>query len=417
MKAIVIGAGARGRSYASFALKHPDKLQIVGVAEPNEERRNKLKEEHNIPDENCFESWEQVFKREKFADSVFICTQDKMHFKPTIMAAELKYHVLLEKPMSPSPSECMEMVQAVEKNAVKAVVCHVLRYSDFFIKIKNIIMSGEIGEIVSVVHNENISTTHMAHSFVRGNYSRSKDCSSLILAKSCHDTDILQWLIGKKCLKVTSFGSLKFFNEQNRPKGAPLRCTDGCPLGEVCPYDARKLYFEGHFAYRPWFRCAVAQSADADISDEHVLEMLKTGPYGKCVFMTDNDVVDHQVVNFLFEDGITAMFSLSGFTPESFRTIKIMGTKGQIRASEENNEIEVTVFSTCNSRLVNNSSLEKLSSHGGGDEGIISAFCDYIDNDVKTVSLSTFRETAQNHMISFAAEESRKNGGQVVKLS
>ena len=207
MKAILIGAGQRGLGYAKFAVNNPDKLEIVGVAEPVEERRNKVKEKYKIPEENCFTTWEHVFEREKFADAVFICTQDQLHYEPTLAAAEAGYHILLEKPMSPSPEECMKMAETAEKNNVKGVVCHVLRYSDFFVSLKNIIDSGEIGEVVSVVHNENVGNTHQAHSFVRGHWRNSAESSPMILAKACHDTDIIQWLIGKKCSKVSSFGS------------------------------------------------------------------------------------------------------------------------------------------------------------------------------------------------------------------
>lgn len=415
MKAIVIGAGGRGMGYAQFAIDNPDLLQIVGVAEPNEERRNKLKNDHNIPEENCFTSWEQVFEREKFADAVFICTQDRMHYGPTVKAAEMKYHILLEKPISPSQEECMGMVKAVEENGVKAVVCHVLRYSNFFVEMKKMIMNGEIGDVVSMVHNENVGNSHQAHSFVRGYWRNSKESSPMILAKSCHDTDIMQWLIGKKCLKVSSFGSLKYFNKKNCPEGAPLRCTDGCPH-EDCLYDARKLYFEGHTGYREWYRRGAAESASMQISDERVLEGLKTGQFGKCVFQTDNDVVDHQIVNMQFEDDITAVFSMSAFTPETSRTIKIMGTKGQIRASMAAKVIELTDFATYTKKVINLEDLGGLAGHGGGDEGLLRAFCDYIDNDVMNIGISSLRVTAENHMISFAAEESRVGGGKLVEL-
>lgn len=417
MKAILIGAGPRGRGYSSFAVSNPDKLQIVGVAEPIDKLRNEVKKKYNIPEENCFRSWEQVFERKKFADAVFICTQDKMHYEPTLAAAEKGYHILLEKPMSPSPTECIEMTEAAEKNNVKVVVCHVLRYADFFVELKRIIDSGEIGNMVSVVHNENVGNTHQAHSFVRGNWRNSKESSPMILAKSCHDTDILQWLIGKRCLKVTSFGSLKYFNKENCFTDAPPRCTDGCPHGDECPYDARKLYFPDHTGYREWYARVAANIGEGEVDYNLVLEALKKGPYGRCVFQCDNDVVDHQVVNMEFEDGVTAMFSMSAFTPETSRTIKIMGTKGQIRASMETNEITVTDFLTYTNRKADISESDGLQGHGGGDTGLMNAFCDYVDNDVKSIGISDIRVTAENHMISFAAEESRLGGGKLINLT
>lgn len=416
MKAIIIGAGMRALNYASYSTQHPEELQIVGVAEPNEERRMEVKRRFDIPDENCFDSWEKVFEREKFADAVFICTQDKMHYEPTMAAIEKEYHILLEKPMSPSPEECIKMAEAAEKKNVKVVVCHVLRYADFFVEIKKIILSGEIGDVVSMVHNENVGNSHHSHSFVRGNWRNSKESAPMILAKSCHDTDIMQWLIGKKCLKVSSFGSLKYFNKENCPKDAPPRCTDGCPHFDDCPYDTRKLYFEGHTGFRYWYRCVAANTGDMPATDEQVMEALKTGPYGRCVFQCDNDVVDHQSVNLEFEDGVTALFSMCAFTPETSRTIKIMGTKGQIRGHMEENTIIVTDFLTYTDRVIDISQSNGLAGHGGGDTGMMEALCDYINNDVKSIGISDIRTTAENHLISFAAEESRLNGGKVVEL-
>lgn len=417
MKAILIGSGSRGMLYANYGLDHPEDLQIVGVADPADYVRGVTAEKHNIPEENIFTSWEQVFEREKFADAVFVCTQDKLHYAPTMAAIEKGYHVLVEKPLSPSPEECFEMAEAAEKKGVKVVVCHVLRYANFFTELKKIIDSGEIGEVVSVIHNENVGNTHQAHAFVRGHWRNSKESSPMILAKSCHDTDIVQWLIGKKCKRVSSFGSLMYFNEKNAPEGAPERCTDGCPYGDTCPYDTRKLYFEGHTGYRWWYRAHVARlSRHEEATDEQVINALNTSTYGKCIFKCDNDVVDHQVVNMEFEGGATAAFSMCAFTPETSRTIKIMGTKGQIRGHLGKNVIVVTDFLTYTDREIDLGVVGGKEGHGGGDDGLMRAFCDYINNDVKSVGISDIRVTAENHMISFAAEESRVGGGKVIEL-
>ncbi|MBR2884924.1 MAG: Gfo/Idh/MocA family oxidoreductase [Clostridia bacterium] len=416
MKAIVIGAGGRGLGYAKRALTHPDKLQIVGVAEPLEERRESVRTLYNVPQENCFTTWEDVFNREKFADAVMICTQDQMHYEPTMKAIEKGYHILLEKPVSPNPEECLKIADAAEKKGVKVVVCHVLRFAPFFVEMKKAIINGDIGEIVSVVHNENVGNSHQAHSFVRGAWRNTAQSSPMILAKSCHDTDIMQWLIGKKCLKLSSFGSLKYFKKENCPEGAPPRCTDGCPYGDECFYDTRKLYFPGHTGYREWYR-RIATSAAGEVSDERVMESLKTTQYGKCVFQCDNDVVDHQVVSMEFEDGITALFSMSAFTPETSRTIKIMGTKGEIRASMAVNKIEITDFLTYTTRTINLENLEGIDGHGGGDNRMIDAFCDYIDSGVKDIGITDILTTVNNHMISFMAEKSRQSGGKLVELS
>jgi predicted dehydrogenase len=345
LTAILIGAGGRGRAYANYAVRNPDELKVIGVAEPLESRRNEFAQKHNISAENCFNSWEAVFQHEKFADAVMVCTQDKMHFAPAMAAIEKGYAILLEKPISPMPEECTALMEAAEKKGVSIVVCHVLRYAPFWMEMKKIIDSGEIGEIVSVVHNENVGYIHHAHSFVRGSWRNSKESSPMILAKSCHDTDVIQWLIDKKCLRLSSFGSLKYFNKANCPEGAPSKCTDGCPHDD-CLYDARKLYLKDTVGgEKEWFRSVVA-GYSADATDEQLEAALKNGPYSRCIFQCDNDVVDHQTVNMEFEDGVTALFSMCSFTPEISRTIKIMGTKGQIKGTTKKKEILVSDFLT-----------------------------------------------------------------------
>ena len=286
-----------------------------------------------------------------------------------------------------------------------------LRYAPFFSALKEIIDSGEIGDIVSVVHNENVGNIHQSHSFVRGNWSNSKESAPMILAKSCHDMDILQWLIGKKCLKINSFGSRKFFNRANCPEGAPARCTDGCK--HDCPYDARKVYAEDAWYGKGWFRPVVANCANP--TDEEVTAALKTGPYGRCVFRCDNDVVDHQTVNMEFEDGVTVMFSMCGLTPDTSRTIKIMGTKGQIMGHMEKKDILVTNFLTREERKAE-VKLAIEGGHGGGDAGIINAFSEYVSGAYTGNAISEITVSAENHMLAFAAEESRTDGGRTIEL-
>lgn len=410
--AVLIGAGNRGRTYTDYARRNPDKLKIIGVAEPVAALRENFAKQHNIPSENIFYSWEDVFAREKFADVAMICTQDRMHFEPAMAAIENGYDILLEKPISPVPEECITLADTAENKGVKVVVCHVLRYTRFFSELKGIIDSGEIGEVVSIVHNENVGAWHHAHSFTRGNWRNKEESGPMILTKSCHDTDIIQWLIGKKCLRLSSFGSLKYFNRNNCPEGAPAYCLDGCPHSSECPYDARKKYLEKGSL---WTREIITKSINP--SDELVEAVLRAGPYGRCVFQCDNNVVDHQTVNMEFEDGVTALFSMSSFTPTVSRTIKIMGTKGQIDGHMEKNSIKVTSFLTLEEKEVKIENTGGREGHGGGDMGMMKAFCEYIGGSYSGNEISEIRISAENHMLSFAAEESRINGGRVIEIS
>lgn len=363
VSAIIIGAGSRGRGYANYIKDHPDEFKVLAVAEPLDNPRNHIKNTHGLSDEMCFTDWKDILEKPKMADVALICTQDKMHFEPAMKAIEKGYDILLEKPVSPDPEECRMIASAANKKGIKVVVCHVLRYAVFFEKIKEVLDSGAIGDIVSITHSENVGDYHQAHSFVRGNWRNSEESSPMILAKCCHDMDILRWLVGRKCKRVSSFGSLKYFCEKNAPENAPAYCTDGCPAAESCPYEAKRVYVENG---SEWFRSVAAKKPNP--TDDEVLEAIKTGPYGRCVFRCDNDVVDHQVVSMEFEDDITVAFSMCAFTPTTDRTLKIMGTKGQIRGKLGSTmSIELTDFLTkTTTDLAQDLHLDGHVGHGGG---------------------------------------------------
>ena len=405
IEVILIGAGQRGNAYAPYALNNPNELKVVGVAEPDQARRQQFKDKYNLPDEDCLVTWEDVFKRDKWGDAVMICTPDNLHYEPTMQAIAQGYDILLEKPISPSEQECLDIADAAAKANVKVVVCHVLRYSPFFEKIKAIIDSGEIGDIVTIAHFENVGDIHHSHSFARGNWGKKDDSSPMILAKCCHDMDIIQWLVGKKCTALSSFGSLKFFCKDYCPEGAPPRCTDGCTVD--CPYDARKLYLQGS----EWFRSVAAGHYNA--TDDEVEAAIKTGPYGRCVFQCDNDVVDHQVVNLQFEDDITVMFTMTSLTPDTSRSIKIMGTKGQIKGHTSHKTLIVNNFVT---RETREEPVVAVGGHGGGDTGIMIAFCKYLRGEISSAEVSEAGISALNHRLCFKAEASRLAGGELIKL-
>jgi len=409
--AILIGAGLRGNTYSVHALKHPEELRIVGVAESDNIRRREYQEKYNLPDESCLKTWQDVFAKDKWADVVMICTQDAMHYQPAMAAIEKGYDILLEKPIAPTAKECQDIAEAAKTKGVKVIVCHVMRYMPIFEQIKEIVESGEIGRIVQIVHNENVGDFHHAHSFVRGNWRNLKESSPMILAKSCHDLDLLLWLIGKKCLRLSSFGSLSHFNKENCPPGAPARCTDGCTID--CPYHARKVYVEGG---SEWFRSASAGHANP--TDAEVEAAILNGPYGRCVYQCDNDVVDHQVVSMEFEDGIHVIFSMSAFTPDISRSIKIMGTKGQIKAHTVPNAIIVSKFVTY-PQLHDREMVipyDESDAHQGGDSGMISNFCAYMRGEDRPHGISEVHISAWNHLLCFAAEKSRLSNGQVIDL-
>ncbi len=401
---VLIGAGQRGMEvYASYALKYPQEFQIVAVAEPNTERRRRMQTLHHIPDEMAFEDWKELLQKEALADCALVCTMDQQHTEPVLAALQKGYHVLCEKPMSPEPKTCIEMADAAKRYGKTLTICHVLRYSPLYTKVKEILDSGVIGTLVSIQYIECVGYEHQAHSFVRGNWRNTRLSSPMILQKSCHDMDILSWLIGRKCTKVSSFGSLMHFRPENAPAGSTERCMDGCKVRHDCPYDCVKIYLQSNDIFHHTIRKVVALEG----TNEAVMQSLKTGPYGRCVYHCDNDVVDHQVVNLEYEGGITASFTMCAFTYGGSRIMNIMGTHGQILCDMEKNRIEVLEFSTGSQNVI--SVKVGSSGHSGSDDAFMRGFLRTVQTN-GAFTLSSAEQSVESHLIAMAAEKSRITG-------
>ena len=398
--AVVLGAGNRGSIYARYAKEHPDELQIVAIAEPRQDRLDRLADELNVPAENRFESWEELLDRPQLADSAFICTLDDDHTAPALKAMEQGYHILLEKPMSNSEAECRSIVEAAHKTGRTLAVCHVLRYTPFYVTIKGLLDRGEIGEVTTINQIENVGYWHQAHSFVRGNWRTTRETSPMILQKSCHDMDIILWLMGKNCKKVQSFGSLRHFNLENAPEGAPERCLSNCPHADICLYYAPNLYMDMTRTGWP------VDVITTDLSLEGRRKALEEGPYGRCVYHCDNDVVDRQIVNLEFEGGAVATFTMTGLSADFSRQLKIFGTKGQIEADMGTKEIVLQRFGEEKQTIPVDMGGE-ASGHGGGDYGIMRDFISVLRDGGE--SRTSADVSLQSHLICFAAERSRKN--------
>ncbi|WP_223551893.1 Gfo/Idh/MocA family protein [Aestuariivivens sp. NBU2969] len=409
--AIVLGAGGRGNLYAGYALDNPKELNIIGVAEPIKYRRDNFSKSHNISESNQFITWEHVFERPKFADAVIITTPDALHYGPAMKAIEMGYDVLLEKAIAQTWDECYDILKQQRKYGKIVAICHVLRYAPYFVKMKEIIDSGKIGEVVSVQHFEPVEHIHMSHSFVRGNWGNSKKSTPMILSKSCHDTDIIRWLVGKPCKKVSSFGSLKLFRSQSAPQGSTKRCTDGCAVERECPFSAIKIYAERKI----FLHHLKLEKHDTD----SIMENLKTGPYGRCVYHCDNDVVDHQVVNMQFEDDITASFSMEGLTSYGGRRTRIMGTMGDIVGDMDS----MTVFDFRTREQKHwtakdiNDGIYAGHGHGGGDMRLARDFVRAVKLQDPTQLTSTIEASMESHLIGFQAEKSRLKGGKVFDVN
>ncbi len=403
--AVMVGAGSRGYyAYGPYALRHPDELNFVAVAEPHDERRRRFAEAHDIPPERQFRSWEELYAQGRLADALLNCTLDRMHLASTLPALELGYEVFLEKPMANTLAGNVELVQAAERLGRLLMIGHVLRYTAFFSTLHQIIASGRLGRIITVEHRENVTYWHMAHSFVRGNWRNSQIESPMILAKCCHDLDILYWNLGP-VVRLNSFGSLIHYRAENAPPGAPLRCLDGCPVADECPWYAPRLYLRDD-GYVGWPISVISE----DTSLEARRRALETGPYGRCVYHCDNDVVDHQTVNMEFESGATGVLFMHGHSYEENRTMRYDGTRATLRGwfgYGHGDTIEIHDHLT--GRVEEIDIQAGASGHGGGDEGIMRTFVGAIRGERE--KLTTARESLESHLMAFAAEEARVEGG------
>lgn len=303
--------------------------------------------------------------------------------------------------MSPDAEECIEMGAAAEKYGRVLAICHVLRYAPFFTEVKRIIDEGKIGEIMSIQLIENVAYWHQAHSYVRGNWRKTAESSPMILAKSCHDMDMLLWLMNKKCTRVSSFGELTHFKAENAPEGAAERCLDGCKARHECPYYAPRIYIDWKGV---WQADVIRKVVSLDTSTEGLLKALRTGPYGRCVYHCDNDVVDHQIVNLEFENGANASFTMCAFTYEEGRNIKVMGTKGEIIGWSGKNRIEYTTYLEKAEHVI---TVNPEGGHMGGDVGIMRDFIQQVASDGKTEGRTSAARSVESHLVALAAEKSR----------
>ena len=402
MKYIIIGAGSRGMTYGQWAVAHG--IEIAGIAELRPDRLENAGKCLGVPGHRLFSDASQLLALGKIADAAIIATMDRDQWGHVMQALQCGYDILLEKPISPDPRECMEIEEKANALGRKITVCHVLRYTRFFRQLKDIIESGEIGKVVAIKHAENIGNFHMAHSFVRGNWRNDRLSSPIILQKSCHDLDILLWLIGKHCTRVAAFGSLTYFREENAPAGSSDRCLS-CKAAENCRFDAWQTY-RGVLGRWP------ADVVCLEPTEEALREALRTGPYGRCVYRCDNNVCDHMSILLEFEDGITATFSLNGQTSDIHRDIHIMCEDGEIHADELDGSIRITRFrrnqvEETQSRTLYCENYE--SGHGGGDDGIMEDFTAGLAEGAAD-SISSISRSVESHLMACAIEQARLTG-------
>ena len=395
---VAIGAGNRTNKYLEYVKQHPDKAKLVGVVELNEIRRNKIAEKFCLEPSACFTDYHDFFRSSLKVDAVMICTPENMHYEPCMMAIEAGYHVLLEKPIAQTPEECIAIGEAARRKNVIVTVCHVLRYHPYFIKLKELACSGELGNIISINHRTAVGVDRAAHSFVRGPWRKESETNPMLISKCCHDIDFLLWLTKTRCRKLTSFGSLRWFKSTNAPEGSAHRCID-CQVESQCPFSAVDLYR----IRRDWIaNFDVPQGKNID---EVIEEELEQGLYGRCIYHCDNDVVDHQIVSMEMESEVTINFSMDIFTLEDHRATQICLTEGEIEGDET--QIKVRRFRGGEETIYDFSDIKHKPFHAGADLDLMNDFIEALQTEGKYLRTS-IDLSVESHRICFEAERSRK---------
>ncbi|HET8788583.1 MAG TPA: Gfo/Idh/MocA family oxidoreductase [Actinomycetes bacterium] len=402
----VVGAGNRGTTHGDWALANPDRARVVAVAEPRQARRVRFAAGHGLPAGAVFADWRELAGRGRTADAVLVCTQDAMHVEPAIAFAGLGYHVLLEKPMATTEAGCRQIVEAAERAGVILAVCHVLRYTPYTALVKQVVDAGRLGQVLSVQHLEPVGFLHQAHSYVRGPWRRQDAATFMLMAKSCHDLDWLQYVVGRRIRRVASFGGLSHFRPEHRPAGAADRCLD-CVVEPTCPYSAVRFYLSRLESGPGWpLDAVVDRYTRADL-----LAALRHGPYGRCVWACDNDVVDHQVVAMEFDGGPTGTFTMTGFNAGGHRRTRLFGTRGELDGDGET--VRVHDFLTQTTEVLSARPPGDATAgggHGGGDWGLMDAFVRAVATGDRAHVLTGPRESLAAHLAVFAAERARQEG-------
>ena len=417
---IGIGAGHRTFGYSTYALDHPDKMKVVGIAEPDPIRRKRYAQVHGIPKEMQFKSFEELTNRPPLAQAVINGTMDQLHHRSTIPLLEAGYDVLLEKPIAQTEQHVRDLIDTANSHRRTVMICHVLRYAPFYRRIKDLVDEGAIGSIVAITSNENVSYHHMAAAFIRGRW-RKTEANPMLLAKCCHDLDLIAWMMtGTPASRVASFGSLLQFKPENAPPGSTERCLDGCDIDAACPYSAYGNYItQGLWGPYAW---ESIEHIDSPTEEQKVESLLTDNPFGRCVWRCDNDVVDHQTVIVQFANGVTATHNLFCASARATRTMHILGTKGEIEGDLEACMIRLRTPRVEKGHEYKQEMIDTSISgaggevgHGGGDERLVADFASILRGNEPSKSVTSIQDSLTGHLIAFAADTAMRQS-RVVEL-
>ncbi len=415
-KVVIIGCGARGgETYGRYFVESGE-AEIVAICDVNAERLNVFRKEFGLSEDKCFIDYNDLFALGKIADVCVVAVMDQDHHEVALKAMRLGYHLLLEKPVCGTAEQCKEIRDYAESHNLLVTVCHVMRYTSYYRYLKKLIADGAIGQMMGIEQTEDVAYWHMAHAFVRGNFCNSDTTSPMILQKCCHDMDLLVYLTEQRPVSVSSMGSLRYFKPQNAPDGAAECCIDckvkGCPFDAVDFYigNAKELISQGRSVnVWPYAQVAVDPTVDS------LMQSLRTTKWGKCVFHSDNNVVDHQFSLVQFQNGLVGTLTMIGFSADGGRQTHVYGTEGEVYLDEQARTITLHRFGEQKQIVDFDSLATDFSGHGGGDKVMLKEFLDCVRTGQKTFN-SDITRSVDSHLMCFAAEQSRKNGGMPIEI-
>ena len=427
--AIIVGAGHRAFVYSELAKTNPELLQIVGVADPNPVRRKKAMEHFGFGEDMCFESAQALAERGRLADAVINGTMDEQHLETAVPLLNAGYDMLLEKPFAVNENEMWQIVNCAKKNNAKVMICHVLRYTPFYYAIKERVHSGEIGQVINIQTTEHVSYHHLSTSYVRGKWANSKKChTTMLLAKCCHDLDIMMWMMSEtKPVSISSFGSKFQFRPENAPEGAGTVCMRDCPLVDTCDFSTKRLYIDhpDRWAFYVW---DALEGIDNPTIEDKIALMKSDNPYARCIYKCDNDVVDHQSVMVNFASGATGTHNMVGGSAEPRRNIHIVGTKGEIFGNFEDSKFTVLKINPSPDAHHEECDVEEVDlrvtgdmvgaygGHGGGDERLAADFVKFIRGEEPSLACTSIFDSVAGHLSVYKADQSREQNGAPQKI-
>ncbi len=418
--AVIVGGGHRSIVYADYSLSHPEALKIVGIADPNRERCLAAAKRYGFSEDYCFENAEALSKHPKMADAIINGTMDHQHYETAVPLLERGYDMLLEKPFAVSKEEMERLWKVIRTHKNKVMICHVLRYTPFYLSIKERVQSGEIGEIINIQTTEHVSYHHLSTSYIRGKWANQDICkTTMLLAKSCHDIDVMMWMLQPTLpVSVSSVGSRMQFRPENAPKEAGNRCTVDCPLVDSCRYSAKRLYLDhpSHWICYVW---SDIEGIETPTDDDRKRSFAKGNPYDRCIYKCDNNVVDHQSVLVNFATGATGTHNMIGGAAKSQRIIHIVGTKGEISGVFEDNRFTVSKIDPgpdCGYTEETVDLNADAEGHGGGDDALTADFVRYVRTGRQSLSCTAIENSIAGHLTVFLADKSRENGGAMVPI-